>query len=127
MTRRRIAVIGGGVSGIIAGYVLSRSDDVTLFEAGSRLGGHADTHLVVPPAGPPIGVDTGFIVYNERTYPLLTKMFAELEVATQASEMSMSVRCAGCRSQISSWCDPLGLANVVTAWTTERYSAISAN
>ena len=99
MTRRRIAVIGGGVSGITAGYVLSRSDDVTLFEAGSRLGGHADTHLVVPPAGPPIGVDTGFIVYNERTYPLLTKMFAELEVATQASEMSMSVRCAGCGLQ----------------------------
>jgi predicted NAD/FAD-binding protein len=83
MTRRRIAVIGGGVSGITAGYVLSRSDDVTLFEAGSRLGGHADTHLVVPPAGPPIGVDTGFIVYNQRTYPLLTKMFAELEVATR--------------------------------------------
>ena len=53
----------------------------------------------VPPAGPPIGVDTGFIVYNERTYPLLTKMFAELEVATQAAEMSMSVRCAGCGLQ----------------------------
>jgi predicted NAD/FAD-binding protein len=99
VTRRRIAVIGGGVSGITAGYVLSHTDDVTLFEADSRLGGHADTHMVVPPAGPPIGVDTGFIVYNERTYPLLTRMFAELEVATQASEMSMSVRCAGCGLQ----------------------------
>ena len=99
MTRRRIAVIGGGVSGMTAGYVLSHTDYVTLFEADSRLGGHADTHMVVPPAGPPIGVDTGFIVYNERTYPLLTKMFAELEVATQAAEMSMSVRCAGCGLQ----------------------------
>ena len=99
MTGRKIAVIGSGISGMTAGYVLSRTDDVTLFEADSRLGGHADTHMVVPPAGPPIGVDTGFIVYNERTYPLLTSMFAELGVATQASEMSMSVRCAGCGLQ----------------------------
>ena len=99
MTGRRIAVIGSGISGMTAGYVLSRTDDVTLFEADSRLGGHADTHMVVPPAGPPIGVDTGFIVYNERTYPLLTSMFADLGVATQASEMSMSVRCAGCGLQ----------------------------
>ena len=99
MTRRRIAVIGGGVSGITAGYILSHTDYVTLFEADGRLGGHADTHLVVPPAGPPIGVDTGFIVYNEPTYPLLTKMFAELGVTTQTAEMSMSVRCAGCGLQ----------------------------
>ncbi|MGH3183086.1 MAG: NAD(P)/FAD-dependent oxidoreductase, partial [Streptosporangiaceae bacterium] len=110
MTRRRIAVIGGGVSGITAGYVLSPTDDVTLFEADSRLGGHADTHLVVPPAGPPIGVDTGFIVYNERTYPLLTQMFAELRVATQASEMSMSVRCVGCGLQYAGQRGPGGVA-----------------
>ena len=99
MTGRRIAVIGSGISGITAGYVLSNTDYVTLFEADSRLGGHADTHLVVPPAGPPVGVDTGFIVHNERTYPLLTRLFAELEVATQPAEMSMSVRCAGCGLQ----------------------------
>ena len=99
MSGRRIAVIGSGVSGLTAGYVLSHSDHVTLFEADSRLGGHADTHLVVPAAGPSIPVDTGFIVHNERTYPLLTKLFAELGVATQASEMSMSVRCAGCGLQ----------------------------
>jgi uncharacterized protein len=96
VTGRKIAVIGGGVSGLTAGYVLARADDVTLFEADSRLGGHADTHLVTPAAGPPIPVDTGFIVYNERTYPLLTRLFAELEVDTMAAEMSMSVRCAGC-------------------------------
>jgi uncharacterized protein len=93
---RNIAVIGGGISGLTAGYVLSRTDDVTLFEADSRLGGHADTHLVVPAAGPSIPVDTGFIVYNERTYPNLTRLFAELGVVTQASEMSMSVSCGGC-------------------------------
>jgi predicted NAD/FAD-binding protein len=99
MTGRSIAVIGGGISGLTAGYVLSRTDHVTLFEAASRLGGHADTHLVVPAAGPSIPVDTGFIVYNERTYPLLTRLFAELEVATQPAEMSMSVSCAGCGLQ----------------------------
>jgi len=109
VTRRKIAVIGSGVSGITAGYVLSQTDYVTLFEADSRLGGHADTHMVVPPAGPPIGVDTGFIVYNERTYPLLTKMFAELGVATQAAEMSMSVRCAGCGLQYAGQRGPGGL------------------
>ncbi len=91
MTGRRIAVIGGGISGLTAGYVLSRTDQVTLFEADPRLGGHADTHLVGP-----VPVDTGFIVYNERTYPLLTRLFAELGVSTRAAEMSMSVRCAGC-------------------------------
>jgi uncharacterized protein len=96
MAGRRIAIIGGGVSGITAGYLLSDRDHVTLFEADDRLGGHADTHLVLPPAGPPIGVDTGFIVYNERTYPLLTRLFAELGVVTQPSPMSMSVSCAGC-------------------------------
>ncbi len=99
MTGRRIAVIGGGISGLAAGYVLSRTDQVTLFEADGRIGGHADTHFVLPPAGPPIPVDTGFIVYNERTYPLLTRMFAELGVATRPSEMSMSVSCAGCGLQ----------------------------
>ncbi len=99
MTGRRIAVIGGGISGLAAGYVLSRTDHVTLFEADGRIGGHADTHFVLPQAGPPIPVDTGFIVYNERTYPLLTRMFAELGVATRPSEMSMSVSCAGCGLQ----------------------------
>jgi uncharacterized protein len=103
-------VIGSGVSGLTAGYVLSRSDHVTLFEADDRFGGHADTHLVVPPSGPPISVDTGFIVYNERTYPTLTKLFAELGVATQASEMSMSVRCAGCGLQYAGQRGPGGLA-----------------
>jgi len=96
---RRIAVIGGGVSGLTAGYVLSQTDDVTLFEADHRLGGHADTHLVVPATGPSMPVDTGFIVCNERTYPLLTRLFTELGVTTRPSEMSMSVQCGGCGLQ----------------------------
>ncbi len=89
-------MIGGGISGLTAGYILSRTDDVTVFEAADRLGGHADTHLVRAPGGRQVPADTGFIVYNEWTYPLLTRLFAELGVTTRAAEMSMSVCCAGC-------------------------------
>ena len=96
MTGRRIAVIGSGVSGLTAAYILARTDEVTIFEADDRLGGHADTHLVPGPGGTRTGIDTGFIVYNERTYPQLTRLLRELEVATQPSEMSMSVSCSGC-------------------------------
>jgi predicted NAD/FAD-binding protein len=110
VSRRRIAVIGGGVSGLTAGYVLSHTDDVTLFEAGNRLGGHADTHLVVPAAGPSMPVDTGFIVCNERTYPLLTRLFGELGVTTRPAEMSMSVQCAGCGLQYAGQRGLAGLA-----------------
>jgi len=94
--RRRVAVIGSGVAGLTAAYVLSRHDDVTLFEADDRLGGHAHTHDVAQEDGPLLGVDTGFIVHNERTYPTLLRLFRELGVQTQDSEMSMSIRCDGC-------------------------------
>jgi predicted NAD/FAD-binding protein len=120
VTGRRIAVVGSGVSGITAGYVLARTDHVTLFEADDRLGGHADTHLVVPPSGPPAGVDTGFIVYNERTYPLLTKLFAELGVATQPSPMSMSVRCDGCGLQYAGQRGLPGLAGLAAGLSRGR-------
>jgi predicted NAD/FAD-binding protein len=90
--------------------VLSRTDEVTLYEKDNRLGGHADTHLVVPAAGPSIPVDTGFIVCNERTYPLLTRLFGELGVTTRPSEMSMSVQCAGCGLQYAGQRGLAGLA-----------------
>jgi predicted NAD/FAD-binding protein len=96
VTGRKIAVIGGGVSGLTAAYLLARTDEVTIFEADHRLGGHADTHVAAGPGGTPVPVDTGFIVYNELTYPLLTRLFRELGVATQPSEMSMSVSCSRC-------------------------------
>jgi predicted NAD/FAD-binding protein len=96
MTRRRIAIVGSGIAGLTAGYVLSRTDDVTVFEAEQRLGGHAHTHQVAGPDGRDIWVDSGFIVHNRETYPLLTRLFSELGVAVQDSEMSMSVSCAGC-------------------------------
>ncbi|HEX9227791.1 MAG TPA: FAD-dependent oxidoreductase, partial [Arthrobacter sp.] len=93
---RRVAVIGSGVAGLTAAYVLNRQDTVTLFEADARLGGHAHTHDVRQAGGPMLGIDTGFIVHNERTYPTLLRLFAELGIETQDSEMSMSVRCDGC-------------------------------
>jgi uncharacterized protein len=110
VTGRKIAVIGGGISGLTAGYILSRTDQVTLFEAADRLGGHADTHLVDEPGGRQVPVDTGFIVYNERTYPLLSRLFGELGVETRASEMSMSVSCSGCGVHYAGKRGPAGLS-----------------
>lgn len=93
--RLRAAVVGGGVAGLTAAYLLQRRYDVTLYEAADRLGGHADTHEV-PAAGRVLALDTGFIVHNKSTYPNLTRLFGELGVQSQPAEMSMSVRCAGC-------------------------------
>ncbi|MFF1958769.1 NAD(P)/FAD-dependent oxidoreductase [Streptomyces sp. NPDC058220] len=94
--RRRTAVVGGGVAGLTAAYVLRRSHEVALYEAEERLGGHAHTHDMASADGRVHRVDSGFIVHNERTYPRLLRLFEELGVATQESEMSMSVRCEGC-------------------------------
>ncbi len=82
----RVAVIGGGVSGLSAAWLLAKTCDVTLYEAEPRLGGHCDTFDW---DGAP--VDCGFIVYNERTYPNLTALFAHLGVPTRASDMSFAV------------------------------------
>ena len=90
-TTTRVAVIGSGVAGLTAAHVAAKSAQVTLFEADDRLGGHADTHLV-PEGDRILAVDTGFIVHNRHTYPTLLRLFDELGVATQASEMSLSVR-----------------------------------
>ena len=96
MSRPRAAVVGAGVSGLTAAYVLSRTHDVTLFEADERLGGHAHTHDVPTSDGRVLGVDSGFIVHNERTYPHLLRLFAELGVETRPTEMSMSITCDTC-------------------------------
>ncbi len=85
-----VAVIGSGVAGLVAAHVAARQSRVTLIEADARLGGHADTHVVLDD-GRELSIDTGFIVHNERTYPVLLRLFRELGVRTQASEMSMSV------------------------------------
>jgi predicted NAD/FAD-binding protein len=89
----KIAVVGSGISGLGAAWLLSRSHEVHLFERRERLGGH--THTVVHDLdGRALPLDTGFIVYNEATYPLLTRLFDEISLETQASDMSFSVSCS---------------------------------
>jgi len=97
----RIAVIGSGIAGLAAARELSRSGHcrVTLFESGSHFGGHANT-VDVTIGGVTHGVDTGFLVCNERTYPGLMRLFGELGVETVASEMSFSVQA---RSESLEW------------------------
>jgi uncharacterized protein len=89
---RSIAVIGSGVAGLTAAHVLSARDRVTLFEADIRLGGHAHTHYVDDGDGNVVGIDSAFLVHNDRTYPTLCRLFTELGVATRDTDMSMSVR-----------------------------------
>jgi predicted NAD/FAD-binding protein len=87
----RIAVVGSGIAGLGAAWLLSRSHEVVLYEAGSRLGGHTHTHQVVQ-AGRDYAVDTGFIVFNRHNYPLLSRLFDELGVASQPTTMGFSVQ-----------------------------------
>ena len=86
----RIAVVGSGISGLSAAWLLSRSAEVTLFEKSDRIGGHTNTVMANLPGGA-VPVDTGFIVYNQRNYPNLTAFFDHLGVATSPSEMSFAV------------------------------------
>jgi predicted NAD/FAD-binding protein len=83
-------VIGSGISGLSAAWLLSNHHDVTVFEAADRLGGHSNT-VEFESAGRSISVDTGFIVYNEVTYPNLSALFRVLEVPTSPSDMSFAV------------------------------------
>tara|TARA_R110002124_G_scaffold63350_5_gene172917 strand:+ start:41151 stop:42485 length:1335 start_codon:yes stop_codon:yes gene_type:complete len=90
MTASNIAVIGSGISGLSAAWLLSRTQNVTVFERNSRLGGHANTIVASTPDGA-VSVDTGFIVYNEQNYPNLTAFFDHLGVQTAPSWMSFAV------------------------------------
>jgi predicted NAD/FAD-binding protein len=85
----KIAIVGTGISGLGAAYLLSRLHEVTVYEKAPRIGGHART-LTVDYDGTPIAVDTGFIVFNEKNYPHLSAMFRHLGVATHKSDMSFA-------------------------------------
>ncbi|MFZ0847003.1 MAG: NAD(P)/FAD-dependent oxidoreductase [Pseudolabrys sp.] len=88
--RLKIAVVGTGISGMAAAWLLSNRHDITVYERADRIGGHSNTVNARTPYGL-VPVDTGFIVYNEQTYPNLTALFEHLRVPTEASEMSLAV------------------------------------
>ncbi len=87
----RIAIVGSGIAGLAAAHTLGPDHDVVLYEAADRLGGHANTVTVDDAEVGPIGVDTGFIVHNDRNYPNLVRLFDELAVPVRDTEMSFGV------------------------------------
>jgi predicted NAD/FAD-binding protein len=114
---RSIAVIGSGVAGLTAAFLLSGRDRVTLYETDSRLGGHAHTHAVDRGDGTLIGVDSAFLVHNDRTYPTLCRLFDELGVRTQESDMSMSVRAEASGLE---YAGALGVRGLFASWHSAR-------
>ncbi|GAA0465890.1 hypothetical protein GCM10010361_32480 [Streptomyces olivaceiscleroticus] len=122
----RTAVVGSGIAGLTAAYVLPNAHEVTLYEAADRLGGHAHTHDLASADGRVHQVDSGFIVHNTRTYPHLLRLFDELGVATQESEMSMSVRCAGCGLEYAGARGPSGLFGRPRNAVSARYLRLLA-
>ena len=111
----RIAIVGSGISGLGCAHALRSSAAVTLFEAAPRLGGHTNTVDVVL-GGQRFGVDTGFLVFNERTYPQLIRLFAELGVPTVASDMSFGLSVALPSGRRLEWAG----ANLATVFAQPR-------
>lgn len=101
---KKLAIVGSGISGLAVAHTLRGMADITLFEAGNYFGGHTHTvDITLPTLHGPVthGVDTGFLVFNERTYPNLINLFDQLGVKTAASDMSFSVKVPGAWGQDS--------------------------
>jgi predicted NAD/FAD-binding protein len=99
--RMKLAIVGSGISGLAVAHTLKGQADITVFEAGDYFGGHTHTVDVTLPTPKGLvthGVDTGFLVFNERTYPNLIQLFSELQVETAPSDMSFSVKVPGARN-----------------------------
>ena len=87
----KIAIVGGGISGLTTAYLLSREHEVILYESNDYIGGHTNT-VTIEMNGFPVAVDTGFIVYNEQNYPNFSQILSDLNVSTQPTSMSFSVK-----------------------------------
>jgi uncharacterized protein len=124
--RPHAAVVGAGVAGLTAAYLLQRCYDVTLYEAQDRLGGHAHTHDITTAGGRALALDSGFLVHNTHTYPHLVRLFGELGVSTQDTEMSMSVRCDGCGLEYAGTRGPHGLFPTARSAARPQYLAALA-
>jgi len=130
----KIAVVGTGIAGMVAAYKLHREHDITVFEADERIGGHTNT-VDVDIDGVKTPIDTGFIVFNDRTYPLFRQLLSELRVPSQPTTMSFSVSCertgveyrggdlAGLFAQRRNLLRPDFLR---LAWDFQRFSRLSA-
>src|ERR1700749_1570117 len=98
---QRIAVIGSGIAGMSCAWLLSQRHDVTVYEKNERLGGHSTPIMIDTDLGP-TPIDTGFIVYNDATYPNLVALFDHFGVATELSDMSFGVSLKGGEIEYSS-------------------------
>lgn len=115
--KHTVAVVGSGIAGLTAAHILSERYRVTLYEADQRLGGHAHTHFLERDDGTVVGVDSAFLVHNERTYPTLCRLFGELGVTTQESDMSMSVRTEETGLE---YAGALGIRGLFASWQSLR-------
>jgi predicted NAD/FAD-binding protein len=119
-----VAVVGSGISGLGAAWALSRAHRVTLYEADDRIGGHANT-VEIADGGRTVPVDTGFIVYNERNYPNLVRLFDHLGVPTEPSDMSFSVSKGGGAFEYQA--RALGLLAQPSSLASRRYRRMVAD